>query len=180
MRADADLAPPPAEEWRPVEDFPGYEVSSLGRVSGKRVSFLRPATVGGYPSVTLHAPGRRRTFKLHVLVCAAFHGPRPPGCEAAHLNGVRADCRAGNLAWASPAENARHKREHKTWPAGEANPATKITAAQARAIRTEYDALPRRTCGRVPRGARVEIAGRYGVSRWLVTKIANRSLWRGA
>lgn len=178
MHADAE--PPPAEEWRPVEGFPGYELSSLGRVKGKRVPFLRPAVVGGYPSVTLYAPGRRRTFKLHALVCAAFRGPRPPGREAAHLNGVRSDCRAGNLAWASPAENARHKREHKTWPAGEANPAAKITAAQARAIRIEYDALPHRTCGRVPRGARVEIASRYGVSRWLVTKIANRGLWRGA
>ena len=180
MHADAEPMSPSVEEWHPVEDFPGYEVSSLGRVKGKRVPFLRPAVVGGYPSVTLHAPGRRRTVKLHALVCAVSHGPRPPGHEAAHLNGVRADCRANNLAWASPAENARHKREHKTWPAGEANPAAKITAAQARAIRTEYDALPRRTCGRVPHGARVEIAGRYGVSRWLVTKIANRSLWRGA
>lgn len=43
----------------------------------------------------------------HKLVCTAFHGPCPKGCESDHINGDHSDYSADNLRWVTPAENRR-------------------------------------------------------------------------
>ena len=43
----------------------------------------------------------------HVLVCTAFHGPRPEGYECDHINGNNLDWSADNLRWVTRAENYR-------------------------------------------------------------------------
>ena len=43
----------------------------------------------------------------HILMCIAFHGPRPAGYECDHLNGVVTDYRPSNLQWVTPRENRR-------------------------------------------------------------------------
>lgn len=43
----------------------------------------------------------------HVLVCTAFHGPRPEGYECDHVNGNNLDWSADNLRWVTKEENIR-------------------------------------------------------------------------
>lgn len=120
------------ERWLPVTSFEGcYEVSDLGRVrscdrvtrcvnSGRqRTQTFRGRLLAptfdkcGYPSVNLCRDGRSRRNSVHRLVCEAFHGAAPFGHEVAHRNGVRSDCRAENLKWATKAENESHKAIHR-------------------------------------------------------------------
>lgn len=173
-----------SEEWREVSGFPGYHVSSMGRVRGKRLSVLQPHTAGQgkYLMVTLfnrlkdrtgcplpNAAGLalRRHAYVHHLVTETFHGPRPASdVEAAHLNGVNTDNRAINLKWATRAENNSHKETHGTSLHGERNHQTKLPTWALEYIRLDLEA------GDVQR----RIAERWGVSYQLISKISKGEL----
>lgn len=107
-----------AEEWRTVAGFPDYQVSSVGRVvSYKRQRPRELAGVvgtSGYQKVTLAGDREKSTKHIHVLVCEAFHGPRPEGMWVRHLDGNKGNNAAANLAWGTPAENAADTRKHGT------------------------------------------------------------------
>jgi len=105
------------EAWRPVVGYEGYyEVSDQGRVrsldqhgvdSRGRPKFrkgvtLKPSYAGtGYPHVVLKGKSRN----VHTLVMESFVGPRPEGMQVRHLDSNRANARADNLAYGTPAEN---------------------------------------------------------------------------
>lgn len=47
-----------------------------------------------------------RTYYVHRLVCAAFHGPAPfPNAEVDHLDGVKDNNAPNNLRWVTSKEN---------------------------------------------------------------------------
>ena len=46
-------------------------------------------------------------LKCHILVCTAFYGERPEGCECDHINGNNLDWSADNLRWVTKEENIR-------------------------------------------------------------------------
>lgn len=100
------------EEWRPVLGYEGtYEASSRGRIR----SLPRPNTAGGlrrlhqnssgYLTVRLHANGVSRTHRVNVLICEAFHGPRPEGQVCRHLDDNKLNNTPANLAWGSKSDN---------------------------------------------------------------------------
>lgn len=126
----------PIEEWRTIPGYEGhYEVSSLGRVRSldryvpttskaktrydrlqkglvlKLRSFGQPP---GYAGVSLHKVLVRENRYVHRMVCTEFHGPPPLGTEVRHLNGIKTDNRAVNLAWGTHSENERDKFGHGT------------------------------------------------------------------
>jgi hypothetical protein len=137
--APADAGRALDEEWRDVADYEGlYEVSSFGRFRNASGQILSTVSKDkdGYPLISMSRAGKRRSFYLHRLVCRAFWGPRPvPGHETAHLDGVRTNCRADNLAWVSRVENHSHKRAHGTLLLGERHPRAKLSDAQVRELR---------------------------------------------
>ena len=113
-----------AERWKPIPGFDGYEASTLGRIrsADRKLSdgrhagsvVLRPTTdAKGYQRVTLSISGRPKTMQVHVLVCLAFHGPRPRGKEVRHLDGVKHNCQPWNLAWGTKAEQEQDKKSHR-------------------------------------------------------------------
>ena len=61
----------------------------------------------GYYSVVLCKNGKAKTKRVHVLVCSAFHGPKPIGMEVLHLDGTRTNNRADNLKWGTRSENMK-------------------------------------------------------------------------
>lgn len=135
------------DEWLPVIGFEGhYEVSSGGEVRsliGPRgvLTSARSAPLvlkqqdrHGYRRIGLSKNGRRTHHFVHRLVLEAFAGPCLPSTEASHLNGVRSDNRAENLAWETKAKNAERRAAHGNNPHGENNPNSSITEPIAKSI----------------------------------------------
>jgi hypothetical protein len=89
----------------------------------------------GYRSTIIQRHHVRRTnVGFHVLVCEAFHGPRPsPDHEVAHCDGNRANNRSSNVRWATPKENAADRSLHGT-QSGSNHPAAKLLVADVLAI----------------------------------------------
>lgn len=122
-----------AERWRPIDGFGGYyQVSDQGRVkSAPRLStrggiLKQPVGSTGYLIVHLYDHGTRVRMKVHLLVAAAFLGPRPARMETRHLDGDKLNNRLANLAYGTSSDNkldtvraGRHRNARKTHcPAG--------------------------------------------------------------
>lgn len=105
------------ENWRAVPGYEGvYEVSDRGRVRvldrvirfKKREKILHPASVAGYPAITLTAhTGTRRQAFIHRLVAAEFvHNPDPARLKYVnHRDNDRTNPLPYNLEWCTFAEN---------------------------------------------------------------------------
>lgn len=118
----------PDEKWLPVVGYEGsYEVSDQGRVrsvdrwrtSGngpylRPGQMLKPNTTGPYPMVMLRRPEKSVKRRVHVIVAAAFIGPRPAGMDVCHNNGNPLDNRAANLRYDTHSNNARDMVKHGT------------------------------------------------------------------
>lgn len=124
------------DEWRPIPDSRGYEVSDLGRVRrGDRI--LRGCTYStGYVMHVIYLnDGSKWRVAEHVLVCELFHGSRPEGFECCHINGAKTDNRAANLRWGSRVDNMRDQFLHGTRVRGDTHPRAKLSYEKADEIR---------------------------------------------
>lgn len=176
------------EVWKVVPGYDGrYEVSSLGRVRSLdfTVPFVRHGkpvvrvsrgrllkqhmtSQGYYFSVPLSRDGSSQRVGVHILVCCAWHGPRPPKHQAAHNNGDGHDNRPENLRWATSLENAADKLLHGTDARGEKHGQAKATEEMVRDIRRRFSAGERL----------VSIRASYPqLGRTCVPKIAHRQRW---
>lgn len=96
------------EEWRQISDWPGYEVSSLGRVRFEGTVRTLTQKANGYTVVGLWCRETRagKTARVNVLVCHAFHPETYfKGAYACHKNHIRHDNREVNLYWGTQAQN---------------------------------------------------------------------------
>lgn len=146
------------EIWKPIREWENlYEVSNFGRVRSldRTIHVRNPAgyisarsykgrilaasiSGDGYFSVSFTAPGRKREYKhVHDLVCRAFHGEPAPGLEVRHLDGIKENCWADNLAWGTRSENSLDRNTHGTMPRypGEEAASAKLTWQAVRYIR---------------------------------------------
>jgi hypothetical protein len=92
----------PPEEWRPVEEFPGYSVNPLGQVrkdSTERVLEVR-VNQYGVPYVGLMKNWKQHIRSLPRLVATAFI-PQPNRFydTPINLDGDRLNNRVDNLVW---------------------------------------------------------------------------------
>lgn len=106
-----------SERWAPVADAEGrYEVSDLGRVRslvGRNPRILKLSLgTHGYLTVLVYGHTRRQRRPVHQLVAEAFIGPRAKGVDVRHLNGIKTDCRAVNLAYGSRSQNMLDAVQH--------------------------------------------------------------------
>jgi hypothetical protein len=114
------------ERWRPIPDWPYYEVSDHGRVR----SFLtmnrrnNPRIIGGYVqksghiTVCLYRNNGAESWRpgIQALVLLAFVGPRPPGMQACHNDGNPANNFWKNLRWDTPRNNKLDLLQHADNP----------------------------------------------------------------
>lgn len=129
-----------AEEWREVPGWPGYEVSSWGRVkSWRRHGVVPPPRIltptlnpAGYYFVGLYRDGKRKVWTVHRLVALCFQGPRPDGMETRHLDGNPLNNHPWNLKYGTSSENNRDRVKH-----GRDHNAVKTTCPQGHPYDTE-------------------------------------------
>lgn len=112
------------EIWKSVDGFEGrYEVSDRGRVrslgqevacgfGGKGQRKVKGRVLKEGRSTSGHcsvAVGKGNTKMVHILVCEAFHGPKPSSLhEVLHLDHNPAHNHKNNLRWGTRSENLRH------------------------------------------------------------------------
>lgn len=98
------------EEWRVINQYPHYEVSSKGNVRhiGKSNRKLGK-NVNGYPTVYIRHNGKYKCLLVHRLVAMAFI-PNPQNKpHINHKDGNKENGCVENLEWCTPSENERHK-----------------------------------------------------------------------
>lgn len=167
------------EEWRPVVDFPGYEVSSMGRVrrivggqgavAGKVLTW-HLCTKTGYPNVRMQRNGKAHGPTVHKVVCRAFYGPLPDGMLTRHLDGNKLNNNLSNLVYGTPQQNMLDRNTHGTMPHGENHHKAKLLAVDVGAIRTRYAAGT----------SAAALAAEKGVSRSTIHRIAAGKSWKNA
>jgi hypothetical protein len=173
------------EEWRAIPGFEGlYEVSDWGRVRSLdreiiqrdrwggwfvkmcRGKVLAPGRSGqsGYASVHLSDGGKAKTKYVHLLVLAAFVGPRPAGLQGCHNRGIAAGNKLSNLRYDTIAENQRDRVADGTDQLGEKNTQAKLTWPEVHQIRASK--LPGK-----------ELARQFSVSFSQISHIRNGKRW---
>ena len=90
------------EEWKPIEWFDGYSVSSMGRVRNDKTGRILETNLNQYDTlfVGLMRDGTQHHRGVAKMVAQAFI-PLPYSTfdTPINLNGDRTDCRVENLAW---------------------------------------------------------------------------------
>lgn len=167
------------EEWRPVEGWPDYEVSNLGRI--KRVTRYRSKAGAirknillkstGYLAITLtHRSGARKMLLVHRLVAKAFlPPPSSPDMEVNHKDTDRTNPRADNLEWVTRSENRQHGYDVGFCDAvGEANGYSKLTNAAVLEIRR---------LAKADQSNWAALAARFGVSKATIRDVVTGRTW---
>ena len=115
------------EVWRPVNGFPGYEVSSEGRVwSNITNKFMKQfPNQKGYMRVRIGG----RSVAVARIVCLAFNPNRSPELltEVNHINEDKSDNRFCNLEWCDRNYNVNYgsrsdKQRKRNYETGFWNP----------------------------------------------------------
>ena len=185
----------PEENWKPIPNFPGYDISDQGRVrsywhikiircaiTGKITGTeyvlepfpnktLRPSLTRNRPSVTLTINNRHFYRCVYRLVLEAFVGPRPAGMECRHLDGNPTNCFLKNLVWGTHSENMLDKTRHGTRhdSKGMKQPLSKLTDDQVLEIRN---------LAHLGIISQEEIGKTYEVSQSHVSRIHSRDVWK--
>jgi hypothetical protein len=175
------------EIWKDVVGYEGlYEVSNLGKVRsvehlvrcvrhGKEAQrtiyrvFINGRIRKGYHRIALTKDHLRTEFPVHRLVARAFLGPRPEGHQVNHKDGVKGNNLPSNLEYVTAQQNIDHAKSLGLMPLGEEMGQCKLTNEEVLEIRKRY------ATGKIYQST---LAGIYGVTQGLITKIVNRKNWK--
>lgn len=98
--------------WRPIEEFPAYEVSDQGQVrsiKSQRLVSQHPKGKHQYLYVSLSKDGTVRQRPVHYVVLETFHREKREGESARHKNFNYQDNRAANLEWGTTLTSPRYQ-----------------------------------------------------------------------
>lgn len=99
------------EEWREINGFAEYHVSSIGNVMNKQGRLLKGCiSKEGYSTVVLTKNRKQKRFLVHRLVATSFLEKECGDTEVNHKNGIKTDNRVCNLEWCTRSENQIHRR----------------------------------------------------------------------
>ncbi len=105
------------EVWKEIQDFPGYMVSSLGRVRNRKGKILVPTVLKeGYYQLCLWKKGKQIHKLVSRLVAQAFI-PNPKLLPTVdHINHDRGDNRVCNLRFATMSQQLANRRRFNNKP----------------------------------------------------------------
>lgn len=100
------------ETWKQTIIFPGYEISSFGRIRNAGGEIMKPSSNGnGYLKFRRRVNGMFRSEYVHRLVARAFI-PNPYGKPCVnHIDCNPSNNSADNLEWCTQAENIAHMKK---------------------------------------------------------------------
>ena len=155
------------EVWQPIPGYSKYEASSMGRLRKASESHYVLTDIcpsnKGYLTICIKGDvGRRKRLNVHVLIAAAFLGPRPKGRECSHLNDVKTDNRSMNIIYSTHKENCALRSSNGRW-GGQ----LKLSVEKVREIKA-----------RIKTGEKLKtIAADYGVSQQTISSIKIGHTW---
>jgi hypothetical protein len=102
------------ENWKPVIDFPNYEISDAGRVRSIKNNIIRKDQTHrqGYKQIYLYKNGNRHYFLVHTLVATHYIPNTKNKPEVNHKDGNKANNHVSNLEWVTRSENMLHLYEN--------------------------------------------------------------------
>jgi len=158
------------EKWKRISGFPGYWISSIGRIKTKSNKIYEPKTAR-YSKVTLiDSEFNIKTIAVHRLVAIAFI-PNPKNKpQVNHKNGDKTNNRVENLEYVTPGDNTRHARfVLGEFPFGSRNGKARFDEREVREIRRQVEA---------GEATQAELARRHSVAKTTISAIVNRVNWR--
>jgi hypothetical protein len=161
------------DELRQTPDFPQCLADTKGNIyrrynNGKLRKLSQKSDKDGYMVIRISHQGRRRSLKVHRLVCGAFHSECPENMMTRHLNGIRIDNTPDNFCWGTPQENSDDKIRHGTICTGERHGRAKITQETAELIRRRYN----------DGESQMSIAADVGIVQSVVSEIVLHKIWK--
>ena len=90
------------EIWADIPGFPGYSISSLGRIANLKWQMLMQTsqTIEGHVKISLQGEDGRHTLSVKKLVARAFvYQPSPMFNAVINLDGDITNVEASNLQW---------------------------------------------------------------------------------
>ena len=108
------------EQWRLIDGYDNYEISSHGRVRNNKTSKIRKLQKGnhGYIYIELSKGGCDRKFLVHRLVGFAFLEKQEEDIEVDHIDHNRTNNMITNLRWTTKSGNQRNKTKAKNNKSG--------------------------------------------------------------
>jgi hypothetical protein len=98
------------EEWRTINDFPNYEISSFGNIKNKNTNrILKQNIKSGYCNINLVNTNLTKCFKVHRLVAYAFINNAENKLEVNHKDKNKLNNNVTNLEWMTRTENNIHR-----------------------------------------------------------------------
>lgn len=167
------------EEWRDVIGYEAYfQISDLGRLYSKRTSRILSQTVSenGYYVHATKIGGRKGKsvcFKIHRLVCEAFH-PNPENKPTVnHKDGNKLNNAKDNVEWSSHQENTQHAYDTglAKVASGENHASSKLTEALVTEIREEY---------KNTKISQRALAAKYGVGKTTIQNVLTGETWNNS
>lgn len=163
------------EAWRPVNGFPGYEISNFGSVKSykhKKAKLLKMHPFDGYFKVKLCNNPKETTVSVHLLVARNWI-PNPYNLpEVDHVDCNKKNNYFKNLEWVTKQENLRRCRANglNTIVRGQYNGASKLKDIDI--------AIVREACSMFGKGSQTKVAKYYGVTVSAISLIMRGKNWR--
>jgi hypothetical protein len=110
------------ENWRLIDGYDNYEVSSHGRVRNNVTSKILKTSSDkdGYYYLALYKNKTRKTYKLHRLIAFAFCDNPNNYNIVDHIDKSRINNMFNNLRWVTVSENQRNRTTNTNNTSGKA------------------------------------------------------------
>ena len=107
------------EQWKVIDEYPKYSVSTFGRVKNNATGKLLAQSISnwGYCRVAIYADNKRKQLSVHRAVATAFiPNGNPERIQVNHIDCNKQNNNVQNLEWVTPVENMAHAYKNNLVP----------------------------------------------------------------